>query len=210
MRSMPLMPEIASSIGSTTSRSTMSGDAPGYGTATTTTGASISGYSSVSSCVSATMPNTTNISIATTVRTGLVMAVSEIYMSAPTQLNRSTRRDALRRPPQQRVVGGQPRGHHHTLGARVAKAERDVHALGLPVGHAQHPGGLRGRIDGVHRHDETAGGLRHHAALGKKAGDQPPADVRDGDEDRHLASGRIGLRRNPLDAPRERLIVAPH
>ena len=29
IRSMPLMPEMASSIGSTTSRSTMSGDAPG-------------------------------------------------------------------------------------------------------------------------------------------------------------------------------------
>ena len=43
IRSMPLMPEIASSIGSMTSRSTTSGDAPGYGIATTTTGASISG-----------------------------------------------------------------------------------------------------------------------------------------------------------------------
>src|ERR1044072_7057823 len=102
---MPLMPEMASSLGSTTSRATRSGDAPGYGTATTTTGASISGYSSVSSCVSATMPNTTNISIATTVRTGLVIAVSEIYMSAPTQLNSGTGRDALRGAPQQRVVG---------------------------------------------------------------------------------------------------------
>ena len=38
MRSTPLMPEMASSIGSTTSRSTTSGDAPGYGIATTTTG----------------------------------------------------------------------------------------------------------------------------------------------------------------------------
>src|ERR1044071_10244951 len=105
MRSMPLIPAIASSSGSTTSRSTMSGEAPGYGTATTTTGASISGYSSVSSCVSATMRKTTSISIATTVRTGLVMAVSEIYMSAPTQLNGGTRCDALRGAPQQRVVG---------------------------------------------------------------------------------------------------------
>src|SRR5262245_28735272 len=140
---MPLMPERASSIGSTTSRSTMSGDAPGYGTATTTTGASISGYSSVSSCVSATMPNTTNISIATTVRTGLVMAVSEIYMSAPTQLNGGTRRDALRRAPQQRVALAEPRRDQHPFGARIAQPQRDVHPLGLPVRHAQHPRGLR-------------------------------------------------------------------
>jgi hypothetical protein len=49
MRSTPLMPEITSSIGSMTSRSTTSGEAPGYGIAMTTIGASISGYSSVSS-----------------------------------------------------------------------------------------------------------------------------------------------------------------
>ena len=47
---------------------------------TATTGASISGNSSVSSWNSATRPNTTNISIATMVRTGRLMAVSEMYI----------------------------------------------------------------------------------------------------------------------------------
>jgi hypothetical protein len=78
IRSTPLMPEIASSIGSMTSRSTTSGDAPGYGIAITTTGASISGYSSVSSWTSATSPNTTKSNIATIVKTGRLIAVSEM------------------------------------------------------------------------------------------------------------------------------------
>src|SRR4030095_15090025 len=85
MQRMPLIPEISSSIGSMTSRSTTSGDAPGYGTATTTTGASISGYSSVSSCSSATSPNTTRIIMATTVSVGFLIALSEINIRAVMQ-----------------------------------------------------------------------------------------------------------------------------
>src|SRR5688572_28060959 len=205
---MPLMPEMASSIGSTTSRSTMSGDAPGYGTATTTTGASISGYSSVSSCVSATMPKTTNISIATTVRTGLVMAVSEIYISAPTQLNTGTRSDALCGSPQKRVLAVEARRHEHAFRPGIAKAERHVHALGLPVVHPQHPRGLRGGVHGVHPNGEPLGRLRHDAPLGKETRREPATRIREGDDDRHLPRGRVGLGRNPLDTPRKSLIVA--
>src|SRR5688572_19835974 len=160
MRSTPLMPEITSSIGSITSRSTTSGDAPGYGMATTTIGASISGNSSVSSCASATMPNTTRIIIATTVRTGRVIAVSEmninqccIKMSTP-QTAETLRRgedgrllrhihlhwragcDALGRAAQQHVSFVQSRRHLHTFGTRIAQPERDGHLLGLAVAHA--------------------------------------------------------------------------
>src|SRR5688572_23098375 len=78
MRSTPLMPEMTSSIGSITSRSTLWGEAPGYGIAITTIGASISGNSSVSSWVSASMPNTTMMTIDTTVRTGCLIEVSEM------------------------------------------------------------------------------------------------------------------------------------
>ena len=59
----PLIAEICSSIGSMTSRSTVSGEAPGYGTATDTMGGETSGNSSVFSWTSAKMPNTTSASM---------------------------------------------------------------------------------------------------------------------------------------------------
>ena len=68
-------------------------------------------------------------------------------MSAPTQLNTGTRRDALCGSPQQRVALAETGGDEHTFRPRIAKAERHVHALGLPVGHAQHPRRLRGGVD---------------------------------------------------------------
>src|SRR5262245_4359830 len=82
MRLTPLIAWTASSIGSTTSRSTMPGDAPGYGMATETTGGATSGNSSVLSCHSAAMPNTTSAIITTVVITGLRIAKSEISMLA--------------------------------------------------------------------------------------------------------------------------------
>jgi hypothetical protein len=78
--STPLMPEMASSIRSMTSRSTVSGEAPGYGIAMAITGGCTSGNSSVSSCVRATIPNTTSASIVTTVMTGRLMAKSDMSM----------------------------------------------------------------------------------------------------------------------------------
>jgi hypothetical protein len=92
MRSMPLMPEMTSSIGSMTSRSTTSGDAPGYGMAMTTTGASISGNSSVFSWNSATIPNRESASIETIVRTGRLMATSEMNMTGRATPNPATAR----------------------------------------------------------------------------------------------------------------------
>ena len=78
MRSTPLMPLTASSILSSTSRSTTSGDAPGYGTATLTIGCTTSGNSSVWSFVSENVPNTTSATIDTTVTMGRLMAKSEM------------------------------------------------------------------------------------------------------------------------------------
>src|SRR5687767_8088060 len=142
IRSTPLMPEMTSSIGSITSRSTTSGDAPGYGIATTTIGASISGNSSVSSCVNATMPKTTRISIPTTVSTGRLMAVSEMNMTVLLRRadgDRRARGDPLGGAAQQCIPFVHAGRNLHPLGTRVAQAEGDVDALGLAVGHAQHP-----------------------------------------------------------------------
>jgi hypothetical protein len=76
------MLEKRSSSRSTTSRSTCSGLAPGYGTPTNTMGALMSGNSSVSSRKSATSPNTASAIIVTTVMIGRLMAKSEMNMAA--------------------------------------------------------------------------------------------------------------------------------
>src|SRR5690606_2599795 len=78
--STPLIEEIASSIGSITSCSTTSGEDPGYGTETLTTGGSISGNSSVSRIRSASAPNTTSASITTVVTIEFLIENSEIHM----------------------------------------------------------------------------------------------------------------------------------
>jgi hypothetical protein len=131
-RSTPLIPAIASSIGSTTSRSTMSGEAPGYGTATLTMGGLTSGNSSVSRFHSANRPNTTSASIVTTVTTGFLMAKSEMNMArsplpgrgaAPRRAPvRELRRGADRRAHQHGVARRQPRDHLHAVRLRVARA----------------------------------------------------------------------------------------
>ena len=77
----PLMLEMPSSIGSIRSRSTWSGEAPGNGSATDTTGGAISGNSSTSSWYSAKVPKTTSASIETTVTMGRLMAKSEMNTS---------------------------------------------------------------------------------------------------------------------------------
>src|SRR3954451_16732195 len=79
--STPLIAESLSSIRVTTSRSTTSGDAPGYATPTNTIGCSKSGNSSVSSWSSETRPNTTSASIVTMVMIGRLIAKSEMNMS---------------------------------------------------------------------------------------------------------------------------------
>ncbi len=79
----PLIAEICSSIGSMTSRSTVSGEAPGYGTATDTMGGETSGNSSVFSWTSAKMPNTTSASMLTTVMIGRRIEKSEMNTSVP-------------------------------------------------------------------------------------------------------------------------------
>ena len=83
MRSTPLMPEIASSTRSSTSRSTTSGEAPGYGIDTLTIGCVTSGNSSVCSCASENRPNTTSATIETMVTIGRLMAKSEMNTAAP-------------------------------------------------------------------------------------------------------------------------------
>ena len=87
--STPLMPEIDSSIGSTTSRSTVSGEAPGYGIVTDTIGGETSGNSSVFNLRKANRPNTTSASIATTVTMGRRMAKSEMNMEACSKWRRA-------------------------------------------------------------------------------------------------------------------------
>ena len=74
----PLIDAICSSIGSRISFSTPSGDAPGYGIATTTTGGETSGNSSVFNFNSANKPNTTSATIETTVMSGFLIAKSEM------------------------------------------------------------------------------------------------------------------------------------
>ena len=81
--SSPLMLATRSSMRSTTSRSTWSGEAPGYATATKTIGASMSGNSSVCSRRSAASPNATSAIIVTTVMIGRLMAKSEMNMAPP-------------------------------------------------------------------------------------------------------------------------------
>ncbi len=81
MSSTPEMLEIASSMGSTISRSTPSGEAPGYGIEMATTGGLTSGNSSVSSMKRAMTPNTTSATITVMVTTGFLMAKSEMNMS---------------------------------------------------------------------------------------------------------------------------------
>src|SRR5687768_9870118 len=72
------MAEMRSSSRSTTSRSTWSGDAPGYTMPMKTTGASMSGNSSVWSRASAAMPNTASAIVTTTVMIGRRIAKSEM------------------------------------------------------------------------------------------------------------------------------------
>jgi hypothetical protein len=79
--SSPEIPAMRSSRRSTTSRSTWSGDAPGYAMPTKTIGASMSGNSSVCSRMSAAMPNTTSAIIVTTVMIGRLMAKSEMNIA---------------------------------------------------------------------------------------------------------------------------------
>src|ERR1051326_3810074 len=80
--SMPLMPEILSSSRVTTSRSTTSGEAPGYAIATNTIGASMSGNSSVSRRAQEAKPKTTSAIIVTTVMIGRLIAKSDMNMAA--------------------------------------------------------------------------------------------------------------------------------
>ena len=80
MRSTPEMPLTASSTRSSTSRSTTSGEAPGYGIATLMIGCCTSGNSSVSSCQSEKRPKTTSATIETMVISGRLMAKSEMNM----------------------------------------------------------------------------------------------------------------------------------
>src|SRR5688572_7583503 len=80
MRSIPLIDPNASSSGSTTSRSTVCGEPPGYGTLTATTGGVTSGNSSVSSSSRLMDPNTTSATITTVVTTRFRIEKSEIHM----------------------------------------------------------------------------------------------------------------------------------
>ena len=141
--STPLMPEIASSIGSITSRSTVSGEAPGYGIATDTTGGDTSGNSSVLSLQSAKMPKTTSASIATTVTMGRWMAKSEMNMETCAALRR-LRYDRRREQPVRRWLSPAPRTRTGVPGVRPCAAPttstspcgdagRDLDAFGLIV-----------------------------------------------------------------------------
>ena len=77
---MPLIETTASSICFVTSCSTSRGDAPGYGTFTTTTGKLTSGKRSVPRRERPIAPRTISATVTMTVKTGLRIAIAERFM----------------------------------------------------------------------------------------------------------------------------------
>ena len=130
---------MCSSIGSMTSRSTVSGDAPGYGIDTDTTGGATSGNSSVLRLKSAKMPNTTSASMVTMVMMGRRMEKSEMNTLVPcagrrhrTHLHRRARRHALRGPNQQHVAFRHTGGDLDVLCVFISQPEGDLTFSALP------------------------------------------------------------------------------
>src|SRR5687768_9877421 len=106
-----------------------------------TIGGWTSGNSSVSSCSSAAMPNTTSASMATTVMTGRLIARSEMNML----LRRPERHggawgDALRRAKQDDVSFVDARQDLDAFSASVSQSERDRDFFCLAGSDAHHPG----------------------------------------------------------------------
>ena len=206
--STPLMPAIASSIGSITSRSTLSGDAPGYGTETPTTGVlhvrELVGLEQRS----AKMPNTTSASIATMVTIGRLIAKSEMNMAqlcgrrCRRQLQRRARGDRLRRSDQQAIAVLHAAGDLDPLGLIVAQAERYGDRSALPSVDAQHPGRRLGRVHRAQRQHQRAPRLVRDPPFREQTGDQPPGGIGDRHENRDLPRDRIGGRADPLDRDR--------
>src|SRR5690606_26119649 len=218
--STPLIPWIASSTGSRISRSTWSGEAPGYTIVVNTIGGLTSGNSSVCRFSSANMPNTTSASIATIVTSGRLMAKSEMSMvvglgscswnrraAAALPVSPSGRRDAVvRRRPwcdrgagrdslgrtcQQRVARRNPAQELHGLRSLVHQPHLHFHALHHAAAHSI---GSRRQAAAIHRqhwHHHGLVRLRLHPPLGEQPAHQLPFAVGNGHLDAHLTSARV-------------------
>src|SRR5690349_20551106 len=174
----------------------------------------MSGNSSVSSFDRATRPKTTHESIATIVRTGFLMATSEMYiaenpdsLSSGRQLHRRPGWNAAGRPLQKRIRGRHPGCEQDALGPRIRQPDRHLDSFRLPFGHTQDPRLVRLEVYGTLRHDEAHGRLADDASFRKQARHEPAAHVGNGHIDADLPRGRVGLRSNPFDLALERLLV---
>ena len=132
----------ASSIFLVTSRSTVSGDAPGYSVMIDSTGISTSGIMSIGSRRTEKMPSVTSVRIITVATTGRLMDRFERNMATPLRpWTTTTRSPSLQREPAARdhlVAGLDAR---QDLDRRaVAHARRDGALLRLVAGHHEHLG----------------------------------------------------------------------
>src|SRR5438270_6830390 len=183
----PLIDEICSSIGSRISFSTPSGDAPGYGMPTVTTGGATSGNSSVLSFSSANRPNTTSVTIETTVMSGFLIAKSEMNMGESREgllrcllpgvgrrgdLHRGARRDPARCAEQQGVACRDAGRDLDRLRRLIADAEADLHLLDLAVLEAHHRRPQAALVHRAQRHHRRDTCLARHPPLGEQSTDE--------------------------------------
>src|SRR5882672_3842686 len=126
------------------SRSTVSGEAPGYGKLTTMTGSCTSGIWFTRRCLSASRPSAMSTMTIATVVTGFLMLKLERNMALFLR-DDSRRFDRLckcrdlavlqrrTRVTQHRIAVGEPQVHRVRAGARIASAERERHFLQLAI-----------------------------------------------------------------------------
>src|SRR6516225_6857347 len=155
------------------SRSTVSGEAPGYGIATTITGCCTSGIWFTRRFFSASNPRHISVMMMTTVATGRLMLKSDRTIGLLRRRHRGLRgRRRLHRLPvlQERrrvadhaVALGKPARDHVVAGARVALGDAQRHLLQLAVLHAE------GRAPVAVAHDGGGGNREARMALGLQA-----------------------------------------
>src|SRR6185503_18672709 len=207
------------------SRSTDSGEAPGYGNCTTMTGISTSGIWLTRRCVSASRPRHMSTMMMATVVTGCLMLKLErnmLFLRDYSRFGISAGTDLLSifqravRETQDLVAFGEARLQCIRAAARVALTEVQRHLLQLvtaelprerAVTFAHHRGG---------RHGERRRAPRLDAAFGIEAGDvRLLLAIVEGHQHFDLARGGIGGRVHARDHAREFLFlvavdVEPH
>src|SRR5262245_38561011 len=135
-----------------------------------TIGGLTSGNSSVCRLASATMPKMTSASVTTIVRTGRLIAESEINNESFLELNRSARRNGLRRATQQCIPCGKLPSNHRALCEVVAQSKGNIHALRNTVTNAQHPDATFSHDHGIVRYDRPLLRTSNDASIGKQPG----------------------------------------